>query len=186
MGNLDSEKGSDSLNPAPVSAPTPLIDSDSFIDSGDFERLLVCPWPIRLGSVPRLSERTFSLWGYMANHLNEYKNPLYNPKAHPDALKPDLSAQSIRQKEIMNAIASGRAVDNTASGRRLRHGLRSSQLLPAFDPEVRKVLQDLVPPASSQVRSLHGSILSQPFYVAEPPESGRLGLSYNIGLRYAP
>ncbi|XP_063622716.1 myotubularin-related protein 6 [Cydia splendana] len=44
----------------------------------------------------RLSERTFSLWGYMANHLNEYKNPLYNPKAHPDVLKPDLSAQSIR------------------------------------------------------------------------------------------
>ncbi|CAG9782479.1 unnamed protein product [Diatraea saccharalis] len=44
----------------------------------------------------RLSERTFSLWGYMANHLNEYKNPLYNPKAHPDVLKPDLNAQSIR------------------------------------------------------------------------------------------
>ncbi|KAI5636927.1 myotubularin-like phosphatase domain-containing protein [Phthorimaea operculella] len=44
----------------------------------------------------RLSERTFSLWGYMANHLNEYKNPLYNPKAHPDVIKPDLSPQSIR------------------------------------------------------------------------------------------
>lgn len=44
----------------------------------------------------RLSERTFSLWGYMANHLNEYKNPLYNPKAYPDVLKPDLSAQNIR------------------------------------------------------------------------------------------
>ncbi|CAG5053971.1 unnamed protein product [Parnassius apollo] len=44
----------------------------------------------------RLSERTFSLWGYMASHLNEYKNPLYNPKAHPDILKPELSAQNIR------------------------------------------------------------------------------------------
>lgn len=44
----------------------------------------------------RLAERTFSLWGYMASHLNEYKNPLYNPKSHPDVLKPDLSAQSIR------------------------------------------------------------------------------------------
>ncbi|XP_052744775.1 myotubularin-related protein 8 [Bicyclus anynana] len=44
----------------------------------------------------RLWERTFSLWGYMASHLNEYKNPLYNPKAHPDVLKPDLSPQSIR------------------------------------------------------------------------------------------
>ncbi|XP_026317831.1 myotubularin-related protein 8 isoform X2 [Hyposmocoma kahamanoa] len=44
----------------------------------------------------RLSERTFSLWGYMANHLNEYKNPLYNPKAYLDVIKPDLSAQSIR------------------------------------------------------------------------------------------
>ncbi|XP_041970088.1 myotubularin-related protein 8 isoform X2 [Aricia agestis] len=44
----------------------------------------------------RLSERTFSLWGYMASHLNEYKNPLYNPKAHPELIKPDLSAQSIR------------------------------------------------------------------------------------------
>ncbi|XP_050682931.1 myotubularin-related protein 6-like [Leptidea sinapis] len=32
----------------------------------------------------------------MASHLNEYKNPLYNPKAHPDVLKPDLHAQSIR------------------------------------------------------------------------------------------
>ncbi|CAB3225360.1 unnamed protein product [Arctia plantaginis] len=44
----------------------------------------------------RLSERSFSLWGYMASHLNEYKNPLYNPKSHPDVLKPDLNAQSIR------------------------------------------------------------------------------------------
>ncbi|CAG9130462.1 unnamed protein product [Plutella xylostella] len=44
----------------------------------------------------RLSERTFSLWGYMASHLSEYKNPLYNPKAHPDVLQPDLSPQSIR------------------------------------------------------------------------------------------
>lgn len=26
----------------------------------------------------RLSERTFSLWGYMANHMNEYINPLYS------------------------------------------------------------------------------------------------------------
>ncbi|KAI8422640.1 hypothetical protein MSG28_006419 [Choristoneura fumiferana] len=50
-GNLDSEKeGSDLLNLAPVSAPTPLINSDSFIDSGSFERLLVCLWPIRLNS----------------------------------------------------------------------------------------------------------------------------------------
>ncbi|KAI8427196.1 hypothetical protein MSG28_014799 [Choristoneura fumiferana] len=40
------------INPAPVSVPNPLIESDSFIDSGSFERLLIYLWPIRPGSRP--------------------------------------------------------------------------------------------------------------------------------------
>ncbi|XP_046395380.1 myotubularin-related protein 6 isoform X1 [Ischnura elegans] len=44
----------------------------------------------------RLSERTYSLWGYMANHMNEYINPLYKPDAHPDILIPNLAPQNIR------------------------------------------------------------------------------------------
>lgn len=44
----------------------------------------------------RLSERTFSLWGYMANHMNEYMNPLYAAESHPNTLKPNLAPQNIR------------------------------------------------------------------------------------------
>lgn len=44
----------------------------------------------------RLSERTFSLWGYMANHLNEYINPLYSPEESPDVLIPNLIPQNIK------------------------------------------------------------------------------------------
>ncbi|KAK7874473.1 hypothetical protein R5R35_001561 [Gryllus longicercus] len=44
----------------------------------------------------KLSERTFSLWGYMANHMNEYINPLYSTDANPDVLVPNISPQNIR------------------------------------------------------------------------------------------
>lgn len=44
----------------------------------------------------KLSERTFSLWGYMANHMNEYINPLYSTDANPDVLVPNIYPQNIR------------------------------------------------------------------------------------------
>uniref|UniRef100_A0A6B2EES0 phosphatidylinositol-3,5-bisphosphate 3-phosphatase n=1 Tax=Phlebotomus kandelakii TaxID=1109342 RepID=A0A6B2EES0_9DIPT len=43
----------------------------------------------------RLSETTFSLWGYMANHINEYINPLYRPEMD-EILKPNLAPQCIK------------------------------------------------------------------------------------------
>lgn len=44
----------------------------------------------------KLSERTFSLWGYMANHMNEYINPLYRPGEVEDIVRPNLSPQVIK------------------------------------------------------------------------------------------
>lgn len=43
----------------------------------------------------KLSERTFSLWGFMANHLNEYINPLYKPDVDK-TIKPNLQPQCIK------------------------------------------------------------------------------------------
>lgn len=43
----------------------------------------------------KLSEQTFSLWGYMANHLNEYVNPLYRPEINA-IIRPNLAPQSIK------------------------------------------------------------------------------------------
>ncbi|XP_060532058.1 myotubularin-related protein 6 [Cylas formicarius] len=44
----------------------------------------------------RLSERTYSLWGYMANHLDEYINPLYSSEESPGIITPQLIPQNIR------------------------------------------------------------------------------------------
>ncbi|XP_055333410.1 myotubularin-related protein 6-like isoform X2 [Paramacrobiotus metropolitanus] len=46
----------------------------------------------------KLSERTYSLWGYMKRHLNEYLNPLYDPERCrlTPLLFPDISAQQLR------------------------------------------------------------------------------------------
>lgn len=44
----------------------------------------------------KLSEKTFALWGYMANHINEYINPLYRPGDAEDMLTPNLNAQVIK------------------------------------------------------------------------------------------
>nr|XP_018898437.1 PREDICTED: myotubularin-related protein 6 isoform X1 [Bemisia tabaci] len=44
----------------------------------------------------RLNERTFSLWGFMANHMSEYMNPLYAPEQHSDLLKPNLAPQNFK------------------------------------------------------------------------------------------
>lgn len=43
----------------------------------------------------RLSERTYSLWGYMANHMNEYINPLYSGD-DKGIVVPVLHSQNIR------------------------------------------------------------------------------------------
>jgi len=43
----------------------------------------------------KLAERTFSLWGFMANHLNEYINPLYKPNVD-DTIKANLAPQCIK------------------------------------------------------------------------------------------
>uniref|UniRef100_A0A182UBX8 phosphatidylinositol-3,5-bisphosphate 3-phosphatase n=1 Tax=Anopheles melas TaxID=34690 RepID=A0A182UBX8_9DIPT len=43
----------------------------------------------------RLAEKTFSLWGYMSNHLNEYINPLYRPEMD-ETIKPNLAPQNIK------------------------------------------------------------------------------------------
>lgn len=43
----------------------------------------------------RLSERTYSLWGYINNNREEYLNPLYN-QSYKDVLFPDLRPQFIR------------------------------------------------------------------------------------------
>lgn len=43
----------------------------------------------------RMSESTYSLWGYMSNHLNEYINPLYRPEMD-EIIRPNLAPQSIK------------------------------------------------------------------------------------------
>ncbi|XP_013105153.1 myotubularin-related protein 6 isoform X2 [Stomoxys calcitrans] len=43
----------------------------------------------------QLAKRTFSLWGHMANHLNEYINPLYKPDVD-ETIKPNLAPQCIK------------------------------------------------------------------------------------------
>uniref|UniRef100_A0A224X8Q9 phosphatidylinositol-3,5-bisphosphate 3-phosphatase n=1 Tax=Panstrongylus lignarius TaxID=156445 RepID=A0A224X8Q9_9HEMI len=57
----------------------------TFIGNSEKERRDLC-----------LSDRTFSLWGYMANHTKEYYNCLYNPEACDEILKPSLAPQTIK------------------------------------------------------------------------------------------
>lgn len=44
----------------------------------------------------RLSEKTFSLWGYMANHVSEYLNPLFHPEENCEFLILNTASQNIR------------------------------------------------------------------------------------------
>ncbi|KAK3854666.1 hypothetical protein Pcinc_038871 [Petrolisthes cinctipes] len=44
----------------------------------------------------RLSERTYSLWGYISSHEREYRNPLYRKDSTADVLRINLCPQSIR------------------------------------------------------------------------------------------
>ncbi|XP_066908104.1 myotubularin-related protein 6 isoform X3 [Halyomorpha halys] len=43
-----------------------------------------------------LKERTFSLWGYMANHMREYINSIYSTSSSNEILRPNLLPQNIR------------------------------------------------------------------------------------------
>ncbi|XP_068907675.1 myotubularin-related protein 8 isoform X1 [Tenebrio molitor] len=43
----------------------------------------------------KLAQKTYSLWGYMANYLNEYENPLYDPADFSGVLVPILAPQKI-------------------------------------------------------------------------------------------
>jgi myotubularin-related protein 6/7/8 len=44
----------------------------------------------------RLHERSYSLWGYIANHKNEFLNPLYAAEENTEALTPNLAPQNIK------------------------------------------------------------------------------------------
>jgi myotubularin-related protein 6/7/8 len=59
-------------------------------------KIIVRKHIININLIFRLSERTFSLWGYMANHMNEYINPLYSALATPDILTPNIAPQNIK------------------------------------------------------------------------------------------
>jgi myotubularin-related protein 6/7/8 len=43
----------------------------------------------------RLAETTFSLWGFMSNHMNEYLNPLYRPDVD-EIIQANLAPQLIK------------------------------------------------------------------------------------------
>lgn len=44
----------------------------------------------------QLSERTYSLWGHVASHLDEFLNPLYKSDMYPDILEPNLTPANIQ------------------------------------------------------------------------------------------
>ena len=46
--------------------------------------------------VLRLSEKTYSLWGYLIANNDEFTNPLYESSTQGDVLRPQIAPQSIR------------------------------------------------------------------------------------------
>ena len=44
----------------------------------------------------RVEEKTYSLWGYIANHMNEYLNPLYRPDYNIGFIQPNLAPQTYK------------------------------------------------------------------------------------------
>ncbi|XP_050687156.1 myotubularin-related protein 6-like isoform X2 [Eriocheir sinensis] len=44
----------------------------------------------------RLAERSYSLWGFIRNHVTEYRNPLYRRDSTTDVLRLTLSPQSVK------------------------------------------------------------------------------------------
>lgn len=59
-----------------------------------YETYDILPYVLFFNS--RLSERTYSLWGFMASHMNEYINPLYVADETPGTLIPILCPQNIK------------------------------------------------------------------------------------------
>ena len=43
----------------------------------------------------QLASRTYSLWGHVASHVDEFVNPLYQSGAYPELLIPNLSPANI-------------------------------------------------------------------------------------------
>ena len=52
----------------------------------------------------RLSELTYSLWGYMWGHLDEYLNPLYQSDAHEGVLIPSTSIPHLRWAVMLQEV----------------------------------------------------------------------------------
>merc|ERR1719348_344291 len=44
----------------------------------------------------KLSEKTYSLWGFLTNSADEFVNPLYEHSSKTEVLKPNLSPQNIK------------------------------------------------------------------------------------------
>ncbi len=43
-----------------------------------------------------LAERTYSLWGFLVAHHDEYTNPLYRPDSARDVLRVDTAPQNVK------------------------------------------------------------------------------------------
>ena len=46
--------------------------------------------------VLQLSEKTYSLWGYLIANNDEFTNPLYDPSSQSDVLRPTIAPQFIK------------------------------------------------------------------------------------------
>ena len=44
----------------------------------------------------QLSEKTYSLWGYLIANNDEFTNPLYDPSSQSDVLRPTIAPQFIK------------------------------------------------------------------------------------------
>lgn len=51
----------------------------------------------------RLEEKTYSFWGYIATHMNEYLSPLYKPDTNVAFIEPNLAPQTFRYLENLLA-----------------------------------------------------------------------------------
>ena len=46
--------------------------------------------------LPRFSAQTYSLWGYVWEHIDDYKNPLYSKAAESGIIRPDHCIPKLR------------------------------------------------------------------------------------------
>jgi len=44
----------------------------------------------------RLEEKTYSFWGYIATHMNEYLSPLYKPDLNVGFIEPNVAPQTFK------------------------------------------------------------------------------------------